>query len=84
MLSRIDAHIDDLEAMLRISTFAIIMFTLLFIRDNIYKTEQYYDERKCSLSDYSLLISKVPNIDGVQAKIRNFFKEAMDEPYEVQ
>jgi len=59
--------------MLRVSTFIIIMFTLLFIRDTIYKTEQYYDERRCSLGDYSLILSKLPNVDGIQSSIRRFF-----------
>ena len=83
-MSRIDADIDDLESMLRVSTFIIIMFTLLFIRDTIYKTEQYYDERRCSLGDYSLLISKIPDIDKIQGRVRRFFNEGMSESYPIQ
>lgn len=79
MLSRIDAEIDDLETVLRISTFFIIMFTLMFIRDTIYKTEQYYDERRCSLGDYSVIIEHLPAIDGIQSCIRKFFAEGLSE-----
>jgi len=64
--------------MLRVSTFIIVMFTLLFIRDTIYKTEQYYDERRCSLGDYSLILSKLPNVDGIQSSIRRFFNEGLN------
>ena len=84
LLSRIDGDIDELESMLRVSTFIIIMVTLLFIRDTIYKTEQYYDERMCSLSDYSLLISKLPQTEGTQSMIRKFFKEGMEEEFHIQ
>lgn len=55
------------------------MFTLLFIRDTIYKTEQYYDERRCSLGDYSLIIEHLPAVDGIQGCIRKFFAEGLTE-----
>lgn len=60
------------------------MFTLLFIRDTIYKTEQYYDERMCSLSDYSILVSKLPQTDGIQGMLRNFFKQGLNEPFHME
>lgn len=59
------------------------MLTLIFIRDQTYKTEQYYDERRCSLGDYSILIANLPMIDGIQNSIRNFFKSGMKEPFTI-
>ena len=59
------------------------MLTLVFIRDTIYKTEQYYDERRCSLGDYSVLMTKLPEVDGIQALVRKFFDSGMSESFKV-
>ena len=38
----------------------------------------------CSLSDYSVLVSKLPQTDGIQAMLRNFFKNGLDETFHVE
>lgn len=48
------------------------LFTLVYIRDNIRKTYEYYDERSKSLAHYSLLFKKLPLKHGIQKCIREF------------
>jgi len=43
---------------------------LLYMRDTIKKTNDYYDERTTSLSDYSIIINNLPHSIGIGAKIR--------------
>jgi hypothetical protein len=57
---------------MRITSFIIHLFTLLYIRDNILKTKEYYDERTTSLSDFSFIIKNLPLKDGIQQNIRDF------------
>lgn len=55
------------------------MGALIYIRDNIRKTVEYYDEKTTSLSDYSFIMKNLPLKDGIQKDIKNFvnnnFKE---------
>jgi len=69
---------------MRVSTFVVIMLTLMFIRDTLFKTEQYYDERRCSLSDFSVILSKLPQVEGIQKSIRKFFHEEFSHPLEIE
>ncbi len=41
------------------------MFTLLYIRDKIRKTNEYYDERSTTLSDYSVTLKHLPRKKGI-------------------
>ena len=54
-LSSMNKHVDNAEVMTRVLSFVVQMGVLLYIRDLISKTRNYYDERTCSLSDYSIL-----------------------------
>lgn len=56
---------------------------LLFIRDSIYKTYEYYDERMCSLSDYSLMFSKLPKIKGIKKRIRQYLTKNFNPPLNI-
>lgn len=60
---------------LRIASFVIHMLALIYIRDNIRKTIEYYDEKTTSLSDYSFLIKNLPKKKGIQGDIRRFVNE---------
>ncbi len=60
---------------LRIASFVIHMLALIYIRDNIRKTIEYYDEKTTSLSDYSFLIKNLPKKNGIQGDIRRFVNE---------
>lgn len=51
------------------------LFALIYIRDNIRKTYEYYDEKTTSLSDYTLIIKKMPLKDGIQKNIKDFINE---------
>jgi hypothetical protein len=75
IFSRIEDHVDGAEMILRIASFVIHMLALIYIRDNIRKTIEYYDEKTTSLSDYSFLIKNLPKKKGIQGDIRRFVNE---------
>ena len=50
------------------------MGALIYIRDNIRKTIEYYDEKTTSLSDYSFFMKNLPLKEGIQKDIRNFIE----------
>lgn len=81
-MSRIDNVIDLEEILLRITSFIIHFLALLYIRDNINKTMQYYDERMTSLSDFSLIIKNLPLREGIQKSIRAFIQHHFKEKWE--
>jgi hypothetical protein len=63
------------EIILRFSSFLIHLMALMYMRDTIRKTNDYYDERTTSLSDYSILMSNLPKKINTEKKIRDFFRD---------
>ena len=74
-ISRIDSTVTMEEDILRISSFIIHLCTLIYIRDLITKTESYYDERTCSLSDYSMLLVGLPEKPGHKRNLIKFLDQ---------
>ncbi len=56
------------------TSFVIQIFALFYIRDVLRKTNEYYDERTTSLSDYSIFLTKMPKQKGLGRKIRALFQ----------
>jgi hypothetical protein len=81
-MSRIDSIIDEEEIILRITSFIIHLLALLYIRDNINKTMQYYDERMTSLSDFSLIFRNLPLREGIQNSVRTFIQKHFKDKWE--
>jgi hypothetical protein len=72
VFARIEEHVSGSELILRISSFIIHLAALVYIRDKIRKTVQYYDEKTTSLSDYSFIMKNLPLKDDIQQDINNF------------
>ena len=53
-MARISAVVSQTEIVLRITSFVIHLALLIYIRDTIWKLNQYFDERSCTLSDYAV------------------------------
>jgi hypothetical protein len=51
------------------------MVALAYLRDVIRKTNEYYDERTTSLSDYSILLCNLPKKEGMKNRLREFLDE---------
>jgi hypothetical protein len=51
---------------MRIVCFIAHILALIYIRDAIRKTYEYYDEKTTSLSDYSIIIKNLPMKSGIQ------------------
>jgi hypothetical protein len=56
----------------------IQLLGLIYIRDMLRKTNDYYDERTTSLSDYSVIISYLPKQLGLEGKIKSFLKKGIE------
>ena len=50
------------------------------MRDTIRKTRSYYDERNTSISNYSVLLTRMPSQVGAEARIRHLLEKGMGEP----
>jgi hypothetical protein len=48
---------------------------LAYMRDVIRKTNEYYDEKTTSLSDYSILICNLPKREGMKKRLVQFINE---------
>jgi hypothetical protein len=60
MFMRAETEVSEKEALLRISSFIIQLLGLLYIRDTILKTLQYYEERNTLISDFSVMFMNLP------------------------
>lgn len=69
--ARIIEKVDNAEIVTRVFAFVLHLAVLLYIRDLMAKTRSYYDERTCSLSDYSILLKNLPPKKGTKAKLMN-------------
>lgn len=65
------------EVILRFTSFFVHLMGLIYMRDMIRKTNDYYNERTASLSDYSVLIRNLPNEVGADKRIREFMRVGM-------
>ncbi len=75
MLSSVSRHISEDEKMLRITSFVLQIMVLLYIRDILRKTSQYYDEREISPADFSILVENLPKCEQITKKINSFLKD---------
>lgn len=66
---------------MRAFSFIVQLGVLLYIRDLITKTRNYYDERTCSLSDYSILLTNLPERKGMRKCLLKFLATSLDKPY---
>jgi hypothetical protein len=67
MIARTDKAQKDYEIVLRIGSFIIHVLALLYIKDKIIKTWEYYDEMESDLSDYAVIVKNIPNgVTGVK------------------
>jgi hypothetical protein len=80
-LSRMSKEVDNAEVVVRVFSFVVQFGVLLYIRDLITKTRNYYDERTCSLSDYSILVTNIPARTGMRDKLTKFLTTALSKPY---
>ncbi len=67
--AEISGTVTNGQVVVRIFSFIIHVAMLLYIRDLITKTRNYYDERTCSLSDYSILATKLPKKKGLRKNL---------------
>jgi len=83
-LARIQETVKGEEVVVRVLSFLVQLGILIYIRDLIIKTRNYYDERTCSLSDYSLMIRDLPKRKGTRANLVKFLNECFNKtPYHV-
>ena len=80
-ISRINNHLDNAEVLVRVFSFVVHLGVLLYIRDLISKTRNYYDERTCSLSDYSIIVTNLPQKVGMRAKLKKLLENSMGKSY---
>jgi hypothetical protein len=80
-LSRINENVDNAEVVVRVFSFVVQLGVLLYIRDLISKTRNYYDERTCSLSDYSIIVTNIPERPGMRARLTSFLSNGLSKPY---
>jgi hypothetical protein len=74
---RTELSVTREEVVLRLSSFLIHLMALLYMRDTIKKTNDYYDERTTSLSDYSVMINGLPPHPGNGKRIRDFMRSGV-------
>lgn len=80
-LSGMNKKVNNAEIVVRIFSFVVQFGFLLYIRDLITKTRNYYDERTCSLSDYSILVTNLPERAGMRNRLINFLATGLSKPY---
>lgn len=73
--ARIDATVTNYEEVLRIISWVVHFFGLMYIRNRLVKLEKYYNERTASFVDFSIIIKGLPKVTGIQNTLRKFFRE---------
>lgn len=51
------------------------MVALIYFRNTILKKEQEYNEEKCLISDYTLIIKNMPPVKGLRGSILDLFSD---------
>ena len=68
-LARIQTSVSSGEIVTRVTSFFIQLSCLIYLRDLVIKTRNYYDERTTSLSDYSIMVENLPPKEGNKKRI---------------
>ena len=76
-IARIQKTVSGSEVVARVSSFFMQLFSLIYIRDLIIKTRNYYDERTTSLSDHSIFVENLPNKSGNKRKLLAFLENSL-------
>lgn len=72
-MARTDKVQKDYEVIFRICSFVIHVLALLYIKDKIIKTWEYYDEMESDLSDYAVLVKRIPpGLSGIKGRMNQF------------
>lgn len=69
---------------MRVGSFALQLYFLIYIRNTITNTLAYYKERKSSISNFSILIKNLPVVPHIRSKIQKMFKEFFSEEVQPQ
>jgi hypothetical protein len=76
LIARTDKTQKDYEIVLRIGSFIIHVLALLYIKDKIIKTWEYYDEMESDLSDYAVMVKNIPDgVTEVRQRISQFIAQ---------
>ena len=67
---RTEEYVTTEEIVLRCTSFALQLLLLIYVRDTIRKTKDYYSERNTCLANYSILITNIPRQAGVDKKVK--------------
>ena len=67
------ANVTTVHILIRIMSFLGLLFFLVYFRNASKHLNEYYDERNCTLSDYSVIISDLPFEKGYRKKFSDFF-----------
>ena len=71
-------NVDDFELLLRGCSFALHLIMLVYIRNKQNRLYNYYDEKTCSLSDYTVIMRRIPEEEGNKQKIKEYFGNYCD------
>lgn len=78
--SNISDHLTGFELVLRVTSFFTLLASLVYVRDVFTKTWMYYDERRKTYANFSILIEQLPEKKQIASgtltigqRIRNFF-----------
>lgn len=61
---------SEFEVGVRITTYLIHIFTLVYIREHLTKMKEYFDEKTTSPSDFSILMTDLAQSPGQKSSIR--------------
>ena len=84
IISRKASEVTELERVLRITSFLLQFILLIFIRNNMIKKEGYHDEIVTSLSDYAIIVKKIPKQKHIKAKFTNFLENGFSKSYKIE
>jgi hypothetical protein len=80
-LAKISPVVDNAEVVVRCFSFVIQLMMLVYIRDIITKTKNYYNERTVSLSEFSIIATGLPKKSGTRRNLEKFLEKCFDFPH---
>jgi hypothetical protein len=80
-VATISPHVDNGEVVVRGFSFVVQLMMLLYIRDLITKTKNYYNERNVSLSEFSIIVTGLPCKSGMRKNLEKFLETCFETPH---
>jgi hypothetical protein len=72
-LASLNPLVTGQEVALRLTSFVLQLFMLVYIRNKMIKTSDYYNERNLTIAKYTVIVKGLPSLQSTRSQMEQLF-----------